>query len=229
MKPSERLVAVVEDDPGDREAVVAHLEQAGFRVAKFAHGSGFRAFLESTRPDVVILDRGLPDGDGLDICREMKQRPATAGIPVIILTGLDKEMERVVGLEVGADDYVTKPFSGRELVARVKARLRRTEPVGEPVTIEVGGILKLDLGRYRVTVAGEEVELTPTEFRVLRILAARPGWVFSRDQILDELWGGDKEVIDRTVDLHITNLRHKLGKAGSFIKSVRGVGYKLEA
>ncbi len=228
MRPSSKLVAVVDDDPSVRALVVNQLEQSGFRTAEFTTAGAFYEFLDAQKPDLVILDRGLPDGDGLDVCKHMRERARFAAIPVLVLTGRNEELDRVLGLELGADDYITKPFSTLELVARVKTQLRRQERQVESDTIEVAGILRLDLRRYEVTVEGQKVELTPTEFRVLRILAEKPGWVLSRNQILDALWGDDKVVIDRTVDLHITNLRKKLGAAADLIKSIRGVGYKLE-
>ena len=227
MRASSKLVAVVEDDPAVRSLVVSQLEQSGFRTAEFTTAGAFYEYLEARKPDLVILDRGLPDGDGLDVCRYIRERHRFADVPVLVLTGRSEEIDRVLGLELGADDYIAKPFSPLELVARVKTQFRRQERQEDRETIEAGGMLVLDLKKYEVTVEGSKVELTPTEFRVLRILAEKPGWVLSRDQILDALWGDDKAVIDRTVDLHITNIRRKLGKAGELIKSIRGVGYKL--
>jgi len=230
VNPAPKLIAIVEDDPAVRDVIAAALGRAGFRSAEFACGARFREYIDAQRPDLTILDLNLPDGDGMDICRDLKRRPALADMPIIILSARTEEMDRVLGIEMGADDYVTKPFSTRELVARVKAQFRHEERQQEKAaqTIEVAGMLLLDLRQYKVFVQGKPVELTPTEFRLLRILAERPGWVFSRDQILDGLWGDDKVVTDRTVDFHITNLKRKLGKAGALLKSLRGLGYKLE-
>jgi two-component system phosphate regulon response regulator PhoB/two-component system alkaline phosphatase synthesis response regulator PhoP len=169
----------------------------------------------------------LPDSDGMEICRYMKKKEQFSSIPIIILTAKTHETDKVLGLEMGADDYVTKPFSPRELVARVKAVLRRKERITDEV-IEIGKILEILPKKFEARVEGNRLDLTTTEFRILKTLASRIGWVFSREQLLDELWGHDKVVIDRTIDVHIKHLRAKLGKAAKFIKNVRGLGYKLE-
>jgi two-component system phosphate regulon response regulator PhoB/two-component system alkaline phosphatase synthesis response regulator PhoP len=169
----------------------------------------------------------LPDSDGMDICRYMKKKEQFSSVPIIMLTAKSDETDKVLGLEMGADDYVTKPFSPRELVARVKAVLRRRERV-EDERIEIGKILEILPKKFLVRVEGKRVDLTTTEFKILKAMATRIGWVFSREQLLDELWGHDKIVIDRTIDVHIKHLRAKLGKAARFIKNVRGMGYKIE-
>ncbi|MEO0071714.1 MAG: response regulator transcription factor [candidate division WOR-3 bacterium] len=227
-KESDRLIAIVDDEPDICELLSLHLTKAGFRVETFLNGASFYQFLERQVPHLIILDLMLPDVDGLDICRFLKQNPQFAGIPIIMLTARSEEADRVSGLELGADDYVTKPFSPREVVARVRTVLRRHQtPVTEqPITI--GGILTIDPQRHEVRVAGEKIALTTTEFRILSILARRPNWVFTRNQILNELWGDQKWVIDRTIDVHISKLRAKLGKAGRLLQNVRGVGYKIE-
>ena len=169
----------------------------------------------------------LPDADGIEICKYLKSNQEFSSIPVIMLTARADETDKVLGLELGADDYVTKPFSPRELVARVKAVLRRkTQDSGKK--IKIGDILLIDLNKFQAFVENKKIDLTPTEFRILKILASKKGWVFTRDQILDHLWGHDKVVLDRTIDVHIKNLREKLGEAAKFIKNVRGVGYKIE-
>jgi two-component system phosphate regulon response regulator PhoB/two-component system alkaline phosphatase synthesis response regulator PhoP len=222
------LIAIVDDEQDILELVSLHLTKAGFRVSEFTDANAFMAFLKTTSPNLIILDLMLPNTDGMEICRHLKNTENYANIPIIMLTARTEEMDRVIGLELGADDYVTKPFSPRELVARVKAVLRRGQMRPEEKTITIGEVLKIDANKFQVTVKTKKVELTPTEFRILKLMSERVGWVYSRDQILDHLWGHEKAVIDRTVDVHIKHLREKLGPAGGFIKNVRGVGYKIE-
>ncbi len=224
-----KLIAVVDDEVDILDLISLHLSRSGFDVRGFSTGEDFLKFLSSSVPDLVILDLMLPDWDGLEICRYLRSKNKFRSVPIIMLTARDTEMDRVLGLELGADDYVTKPFSPRELVARVKAVLRRGMlEEGDGERIRVGESLVIDLNRYEVFVDGERVDLTPTEFNILKILASKKGWVFTRDQILDGLWGKEKIVLDRTVDVHIRHLREKLGKAKHLIKNVRGVGYKVE-
>ena len=224
------LIAVVDDEPDIVELVAHHLRGAGFQVEGFADAESLFRFLEGNRPDLLILDVMLPGRDGLDICREVRRSESYSSVPIIMLTARVEEVDTVVGLELGADDYVTKPFSPRELVARVRAVLRRAgrgekEGVG---VIEVADTLRIDCGSYSVTACGAPVDLTVTEFRILKMLASRPGRVFTREAILNHLWGGEKIVLDRTVDVHIRNLRRKLGSAARFIRNIRGIGYSLE-
>lgn len=223
-----RLVAVVEDERDIRELVAIHLERAGYRVQAFEQGEQFLASVGRSVPELVILDLMLPDIDGLDICKQLKSAARTAHVPVMMLTARTDEFDRVLGLELGADDYITKPFSPKELVARVKAVLRRNEQRESTQTMELPDGVVIDTNRYVVTVAGRKADLTTTEFKILQMLAERRGWVFSRDDILERLWGSEKAVLDRTVDVHITNLRKKLKRAGRLLKNVRGVGYKLD-
>jgi len=222
-----RLIAVVDDEPDILELVTLHLSKAGFSVRTFPDSGQFQKSLAKNVPDLVVLDLMLPDADGLDVCKSLKAEVRTAHVPVMMLTARGDELDRVLGLEIGADDYVTKPFSPKELVARVKAVLRRVEKSEARNTVELGDGVVLDLNRYEVKVNGRKVDVTTTEFKLLAILAERRGWVFSRDEILGRLWGEEKAVLDRTIDVHVTNLRKKLGKAGRLIENVRGVGYKL--
>jgi DNA-binding response OmpR family regulator len=221
------LVAVVDDEPDIVELVSVNLARAGYEVLGFGGAEDFFESLEKRQPDIILLDLMLPDMDGLEICRILKRDDRWSSIPVIMLTARSGEIDKVLGLELGADDYVTKPFSPRELLARVKAVLRRRPggPAGRRLDL---GVLAIDTARYEVRVGGKRVELTPTEFRLLSFLASSRGYVFTRDEILDHLWGREKAVIDRTVDVHVRNLREKLGTAGRLIKNVRGVGYKIE-
>jgi DNA-binding response OmpR family regulator len=224
------LVAVVDDDPDILELVSVHLKKAGMKVRPFSDAGPFYRFLRQDTPDLVILDLMLPDADGVEICKSLRREERFCAVPVIMLTARADEVDRVLGLEIGADDYITKPFSPKELVARIKAVLRRSRPQEQRMPkVDIGGLLTIDLQRHEVTAGGERVDLTAVEFRILQFLASKTGWVFSRDSILDHLWGHDKVVSDRTVDVHVRHLREKLGRAAPLLKNVRGVGYKLEA
>jgi DNA-binding response OmpR family regulator len=217
-------VLVVDDEPNIADLIELYLAREGYRVVKAGSGeAGLRAVAEH-RPRLVVLDVGLPDLDGLEVCRRLRQ---TSTIPVIFLTARDSEVDRVLGLELGADDYVTKPFSPAELVARVKAVLRRTNQVGGAEVIAVGDAA-VDLGRREVRVRGEAVAFTTKEFELLQFLAERPGLALSRQQILDGVWGYDWFGDSRTVDVHVAQIRKKLDGAVQ-IDTVRGVGYRLEA
>ena len=222
------LIAIVDDEPDILELVSLHLKKTGFNARGFLDAESFTSFLQDNTPDLIILDLMLPDTDGLDICKDLKRKEASSSIPIIMLTAKGEETDKILGLELGADDYVTKPFSPKELVARVKAVLRRQSREEETKRIELPDKVVIDLEKYEVTAAGKKIDLTTTEFRILQLLATKKGFVYTRDNILDYLWGEEKAVIDRTVDVHIRHLREKLGKAARCIKNVRGVGYKLE-
>jgi DNA-binding response OmpR family regulator len=223
------LITIVEDEDDIRALVCAGLKKERFRVREYADGKGFLSSLRSEKPDLVILDVMLPDTDGFAICRGMRADRALASIPVIMLTARAEEADRILGLELGADDYVTKPFSPKELAARVKAVLRRASPEASRSRLELADGLLIDTDTLEVTLHGERLELTQAEFRILHLLATRIGWVFSREKILDHLWGDEKNVTDRSVDVHVKHLRDKLGPAGKMIANVRGVGYKIVA
>ena len=222
------LIAIVDDEPDILELVSLHLKKAGFTTREFLDAESFALFLENNSPDLIILDLMLPDKEGLDICKDLKKKDVSSSIPIIMLTAKGEETDKILGLELGADDYVTKPFSPKELVARVKAVLRRQFRAEETKKIKLPDEVIIDLEKYEVTAAGKKIDLTTTEFRILQLLASKKGFVFTRDNILDYLWGEEKAVIDRTVDVHIRHLREKIGKAARGIKNVRGVGYKLE-
>ncbi|MBD3413878.1 MAG: response regulator [Candidatus Aminicenantes bacterium] len=223
-----KLIAVVDDEPDIAELVRVHLDKARFDVEIFLSGDEFYNFLSRNKPDLIILDLLLPDIDGLEICKDLKNNPEMREIPVIMLTAKGEEMDKILGLELGADDYITKPFSPRELLARVKAVLRRQKKPQETDKIKVGDSIVIDKAKHEVWIHGKQVRLTTTEFKILELLASKKGWVFSREKILDYLWGREKAVVDRTVDVHIRHLRKKLGPQGKLVKNIRGVGYKLE-
>jgi two-component system phosphate regulon response regulator PhoB/two-component system alkaline phosphatase synthesis response regulator PhoP len=221
------LIAALDDEADILELLKVNLQKAGYRFEGFQEAEDLFRCLARERPSLILLDLMLPDTDGLEVCRQIRRSDSLAGIPVIMLTAKGDESDKIIGLELGADDYVTKPFSVKELIARIHAVLRRPSG-GEAGPRVAVGTLAIDLEKFEVTVRGAKVELTATEFKILQLLASRKGRVFSRDQILDFLWGSEKAVIDRTVDVHIRNLREKLGEAASLIKNIRGVGYKLE-
>lgn len=223
-----KLIAVVDDEQDIVDLITHHLEKERFKVEPFYDGESILEYIKKTKPDLIILDLMLPGIDGLEVTKLMKKDEQTSSIPIIMLTAKGTETDKVVGLELGADDYIVKPFSPREFVARVKTVLRRNEARQQASKIIEIGDLKIDLSKYQVMINKKKIDLTPTEFKLLSILVSRPGWVFNRDQLLNELWDFDKVVIDRTVDVHIRNLRKKLGKFGNYIESMRGIGYKFE-
>jgi DNA-binding response OmpR family regulator len=223
-----RTIALVDDEPDLVELVSLHLRRAGFEMQTFLDGRTFLKYLDRHRPDLVVLDLMLPDTDGFEICKYLRSNKEFASLPIIMLTAKGDETDRVLGLELGADDYITKPFSVKELVARVKAVLRRMEAPQTIQKVEIGKLLAVDFEKHEVLVEGHKIELTPTEFRILGLLALNKGRVYTRDQILDHLWGQEKLVVDRTIDVHVRNLREKLGQAAALIKNIRGVGYKIE-
>jgi two-component system phosphate regulon response regulator PhoB/two-component system alkaline phosphatase synthesis response regulator PhoP len=220
-------IAVVDDEPDILHLVSIHLRKAGYAVEGFSDGTSLMKYLASGIPDLLILDIMLPDFNGFEICKMLKNDEKLAAVPIIMLTAKGQEGDKVTGLEIGADDYMTKPFSPKELVARVRAVLRRTSPPKQQVMISIGDIT-VDPEQFEVIVGKEPVSLTPVEFKILHLLATNRGKVFSRERILDHLWGNEKAVIDRTVDVHIKNLRDKLGPSGDLIKNIRGVGYKIQ-
>jgi two-component system phosphate regulon response regulator PhoB len=223
-------ILVVEDELDLQELIRFNLARDGYRVACASNGREAIQLIKSNRPQLIVLDLLLPEVDGLQICRYLKAEPETRDIPVIMVTAKGEEADIVAGLEVGADDYLPKPFSPRVLVARIRALLRRKaaqEVAGErPITIHA---LQIHPGRFELLAGGEPIDLSFTEFRILITLARQPGWVFSRYQIVNAVRGDDVIVTDRSVDVHIANLRRKLGEYGSYVQTVRGVGYRFKA
>ena len=226
--PKEHIL-VVDDEADIRELLEYNLAREGYKVACVSTGEEALKRGRSDQPDLVVLDLMLPGADGLEVCRRLKAEAKTKHIPIVMLTAKGEEADIVAGLELGADDYVTKPFSPRVLLARMKAVLRRGAMEGrdETTLVRVRG-LEIHPGRHEVRVKGKEVKLTRTEFRILHFLARRPGWVFTRYQIVDGAQGEDVAVTDRSVDVHIVSLRRKLGPRGRDIETVRGVGYRFK-
>lgn len=220
-----KKIFIVEDEPDIANLVAHNLRKERFDVSIFHEGETFLRTIKSEVPDLVILDLMLPGIDGLDICKIM--RTEGQKIPIIILTAKGTELDVVLGLELGADDYVVKPFNIRELIARVKAVLRRSEEHQEGNLFLVKG-LSVDMDSFEARVDGELVDLTYAELKILSLLISKPGRVFTRHQIIERIWDDYRVVTSKTVDVHITHLRNKLGDYGQFIKTVRGVGYKFE-
>ena len=222
-------ILVVDDEPDILELIQYNLSKAQYDVAGVESGEEALAHMRTTLPDLIVLDLMLPGVGGLELCKALKRDQHTAAIPIVILTARGEEADIVAGLELGADDYLTKPFSPRVLLARIRAVLRRhhTEPIAGDVVITHHGLV-LHPGRHEVLVEGQAVPLTLTEFRVLHLLVRRPGWVFTRNQIIAAAQGADVSVTERSVDVHIVSLRRKLGTMGEAIETIRGVGYRLQ-
>jgi len=221
-------VLVVEDEPAQREVLSYNLESEGYRVIKAADGTEALLLIEEEQPDLILLDWMLPGTSGIEICRQIKSRPAFRMIPVIMLSARSEEVDKVRGLDTGADDYISKPYSIVELLARVKAHLRRSRPATMGERLVYGDIV-LDSETYKVFRGDNELRLGPTEFRLLTTFMEKPGRVWSRDQLLDRVWGRDIYVDTRTVDVHVGRLRKVLGSHGGddLIRTVRGAGYAL--
>jgi len=220
-------ILVIDDEKDFVELVKYNLEKEGFAVRGVLDGESGLSSAARDLPDLVIVDLMLPGIDGLEVCRRLRSGSRTAGIPIIMLTAKSAESDRVVGLELGADDYVTKPFSPRELAARVKAVLRRSSPQAAAPAIIRRGELTIDLARMEVSCGGNSIPVTASEFRLLHFLAEHPGHVFSRSELIDGALGREVSVVDRTIDVHVTGLRRKLGACGEWIETVRGFGYRF--
>ena len=223
---SGRNILIIEDESDVADLLTLNLRKAGFRISTAADGASGLQKARDDRPDFIVLDLMLPKMLGLEVCRILKSDTATRHIPILMLTAKAEEIDRIVGLEFGADDYVTKPFSPREVVLRIKAILRRAEGGAEDERLSAGSIV-IDPARHEVSVHGKRVNLTSLEFKLLRTLMQRRGRVQARDRLLNDVWGYESVIDTRTVDTHVRRLRKKLGKAADAIESVRGFGYRL--
>lgn len=224
------VILVVDDEEPIQELLKFNLEKEGYQVLIAGDGPEALEVLEKKQPDLVVLDIMLPGMSGLEVCSEIRRIPKFADLPVIMLTARGEEIDKVLGLEIGADDYITKPFSPRELIARIRARLRRIKPTEEENYI-LWQDLRIDLDRFQVFVRGELIELTPKEFELLRVLASHPGKVFSREELLERIWGYEYMGDTRTVDVHIRHLRQKIERDPSnpeYLETMRGIGYRLK-
>ncbi len=226
-----RRVAVVEDEAELASLLEYHLGRAGCVSRVFPGGPGTLAGLADWKPDLILLDVMLPGTDGFELCRELRATPGLSRVPVLFLTARSDEVDRVLGLEIGGDDYITKPFSPRELMARVKAHLRRLDTAPESAELRAGPF-RLDRSARRVYLLDRELNLTSTEFRLLEFFLTHPGQAYNRDQLLDQVWGADQHVTPRTVDVHVRRLRERIEETPGdpkFLATVRGFGYRFEA
>jgi len=224
-----KKILIVEDERDVVKLLRYNLEKEGFRVSSVTDGSLALAEMRREEADLVILDLMLPGMDGLEVCRQLRRHDKFSAVPILMLTARSEEADRVVGLEIGADDYVTKPFSMRELVARVRALLRRHDPAPQRNSLQRGG-LTIDPSAHSVSIAGRHVELSALEFRLLHYLAAHPGMVFSRDHLLDRVWGNDRSVTPRSVDVYVRRVREKIEvqpQHPAYVQTVHGVGYRF--
>ena len=225
-------VLVIEDEPDIRKTLEYNLSREGYKVESCGSIEEANTFLENPSYSIILLDLMLPDGSGLDLCKQIKSNPETNETPILILTAKDDEVDKVVGFELGADDYVTKPFSVRELILRVKAILKRNTKTSNlsNQTHEINrnfGSLKMNIESHEIFINDEEIILTALEFKLLRQLVERRGRVQTRDQLLEDVWGYSSNITTRTVDTHIKRLREKLGSMGKYVQTIRGVGYKF--
>ncbi len=226
MKPK---ILVVDDEPDALEVLGFKLKEAGYTPIFAKDGARALTSARDERPALIVLDLMLPEVDGLEVCKILRRDPGTANIPILMLTARAAEMDRVLGLELGADDYVTKPFSPRELVLRIKKLLARAKAGDDPVTQLRFGDLEIDVPRHVVLIGGAKIDLTATEFKLLEILARRRGRVQTRERLLQDVWGYENPIDSRTVDTHMRRLREKVGSAANYLETIRGVGYRFKA
>ncbi len=226
---AEYKILVVEDEADIIDLITYNLKQEGYKIISTSSGETALDIVKADNPDLILLDIMLPGLNGIDVCREIKSDTETSHIPIIMLTARNEDIDIITGLEVGADDYITKPFSPRVLIARIRAMFRRQKVAVEDdkaAFINYGEI-KIDTGRHKISIGEKNIDLTFTEFRILEILARRPGWVLSRSQLIDQIRDGQHIITDRAIDVQIANLRRKLGRYGDTIETVRGMGYRM--
>jgi len=228
MEAMRERVLVVDDEPDVRALLRANLKSAGFDVLEASNGAEALSIAKHDLPTVIILDLMMPEMNGIEVCRALRKHPPTSRIPILMLTAKTPEEDKVAGFEVGADDYVTKPFSPRELILRVRAVARRKpdQGVAKPIPARAG-LITMDRGEMTATIGGKKLSLTSTEFRLLELLVRRAGQIQSREVLLSEVWGYQANLDTRTVDTHVRRLRDKLGRAGRLVETVRGSGYRL--
>tara|TARA_B100000401_G_scaffold215427_1_gene145387 strand:+ start:788 stop:1486 length:699 start_codon:yes stop_codon:yes gene_type:complete len=222
-----KTIYIVEDEPDIRETLAYNLSQEGFKVSEFSDAESCLDKIQKKKPDLLILDLMLPGMSGLDLCKEIRADKSLQNLAIIMLTAKGEEVDRIIGFELGADDYVTKPFSVRELILRVKVILKKQTDTTENNELVEFGPIKLNLDAHEVLINDDEIILTALEFKLLKHLIQRRGRVQTRDQLLGDVWGYSSEITTRTVDTHIKRLREKLGTVGDYIQTVRGVGYRL--
>lgn len=224
-----KLITLIEDEPDIQEIIAYNLKREGYQVSSALNGEAGLALIKQKKPDLILLDLMLPGMDGLEVCRQLRAVSETQNIPIIMVSAKGEESDVVLGLGLGADDYIAKPFSPKELIARVQAVLRRSQQA--PQTSADANILRGDLliepGKHKVTMAGEEISLTASEFKLLSTLASKPGRVFTREQLINHSLGENVVVVDRNIDVHIRAIRKKLGEQNSFIETIRGIGYRF--
>jgi len=229
---SKEKILVVDDEKDIIELVQYNLEKEGYKISSAFSGEECLEYIKTKFPDLILLDLMLPKIDGLDVCKILKSNSRTSNIPIVMLTAKGEETDIVLGLELGADDYITKPFKLRELLARVKAVLRRTKnnisPISEEKDIIKFKDLVIDSSKHQATLKNQPLNLTPTEFKLLKFLASHPGKVFTREQLLNQVWAEDSFIVDRAVDVHIRRLRQKLLTYSDYIITIRGVGYRFK-
>ena len=222
-------ILIVEDEEDILDVLKYNLHKVGYRTLEAPNGETARNLTRQASPDLILLDLMLPGINGLDLCKILKKDEATSNIPIVMLTANSSEADIVAGLEMGAEDYVVKPFSPRVLLARIQTVLRRNPAsVPEPSSSLIFGSLEINPGRHFVSIDGQQIPLTPTEFRILHFLARHPGWVYTRDQMIDATHGENYFVTDRAIDVQIVGLREKLGESGNLIETVRGIGYRFQ-